>query len=75
MGARVGVKDHVKIAARSRFATSSDVYADIDEKGDYAGSPAMPLMAFKRQFNTIKNISSILQEVKQSLKKLHEKIS
>ena len=73
LGARTGVADHVHVCSKCRFAAGTDIYVDVPEPGDYAGSPAMPATTFKRNFHVLRNIAATMQQLKASLKKLHEK--
>lgn len=72
LGARIGVTDHAKIVSGCRFAASTNVYQSILTPGDYAGSPAMPIMEFRRGMNITKKLPSLLSSIKKQQKGSNE---
>ncbi len=49
LGGQSGVAGHLSITAGTRVAGASAVFSSIEEKGDYAGIPAMPAKTWRRQ--------------------------
>jgi UDP-3-O-[3-hydroxymyristoyl] glucosamine N-acyltransferase len=49
IGGQSGVAGHLSIAAGARVAGASAVLSSLEEKGDYAGIPAMPAKTWRRQ--------------------------
>ncbi len=49
MGGQVGVTQHLTISDGTQIAAQSGVMRDIPEKSIYSGSPAVPIMQWRRQ--------------------------
>lgn len=49
LGYGAAVKDHVRVAAKTRVAAKGGVVRDINEAGDYAGHPAVLAKDFMQQ--------------------------
>ncbi len=49
IGGQVGIADHLKIGSKVRIASQSGVMRDIEEGGVVSGSPAIPIMEWRRQ--------------------------
>lgn len=58
LGGSVGVADHVKIPDGSRFAARSGVVSSFEEKGDYAGWPAVPLSQWQRMMAVLRKMGT-----------------
>ncbi len=75
MAGQVGVAGHLKIADLVRIGAQSGVMADIEEKGDYVGTPAMPEQHARRvylNFTQLPELSKRVKEVERTTKKLNE---
>lgn len=58
----VGVADHISIASGARIAARSAVIRDLDERGDYAGNPAVSARLWNRA------MASLLKLAKRGVK-------
>jgi len=72
LGARVGIPDHIKVVSGCRFAGASQIYNDILTPGDYAGSPAVPGMEFKRSIMVSKKLTGLLSTMRKQMKEQNE---
>lgn len=57
-GGQAGLAGHLKIASGTRIAAQSGVMKDIEEPGEYMGTPVLPLRTFMRQVATLKKMVS-----------------
>lgn len=57
-GGQAGLAGHLNIGTGVKIAAQSGVMRDIDEPGEYMGTPAMPLKKFMRQVATLKKLIS-----------------
>lgn len=63
LGGNVGIADHLSISDDTRFASRSGVVTDIEEKGDYAGHPAVKATSWRRQVATLRKLPSLLSKL------------
>ncbi len=57
-GGQAGLAGHLNIASGTRIAAQSGVMKDIDEPGEYMGSPVLPLKTYMRQVATLRKMVS-----------------
>lgn len=68
-GGQVGVIGHITIADGVKIAAQSGIGHSIEKTGSvFQGSPAIPIMDFKKSYYGFKNLPQILRDI-QSLKK------
>lgn len=65
MAGQVGVAGHLKISDMVRIGAQSGVMADITEKGDYVGTPAMPEQHARRVYLTFTQLHELSKRVKE----------
>ncbi len=63
LGGSVGVGDHITIADGVRVAGRGGVVDDIPEKGDYAGHPAVRVMAWKKSSYALQKLPDLLKRI------------
>lgn len=76
MAGQVGVAGHLKISDMVRIGAQSGVMADITEKGDYVGTPAMPEQHARRvylAFTQLNELSKRVRELERAAKKAEGK--
>ena len=56
MGGKSAVADHVQVCSRVRLAACSGVTKAITEPGDYAGFPAQPAAAWRREVVALRGL-------------------
>lgn len=49
IGGQVGIAQHLTIGDNVRIAAKSGVMHDLEANGTYGGTPAVPVMEFRRQ--------------------------
>ena len=64
MGGKSAVADHVKICSRVRLAACSGVTKHITEPGDYAGWPAQPAQAWRREVANVRALQRRERDVR-----------
>lgn len=57
-GGQAGLAGHLKIASGVKIAAQSGIMRNIEEPGEYMGSPALPLKKFMRQVAMLKRMVS-----------------
>lgn len=72
IGGQSGIADHLKIGDGMRIASKTAVLTNLSERGTYAGSPAIPLMEWKRQVVYLKRLKDYDQSIKNLEKRLKE---
>lgn len=72
IGGQSGIADHLKIGDGMRIASKTAVLTNLTERGTYAGSPAIPLMEWKRQIVYLKRLKDYDQAIKSLEKRLKE---
>lgn len=55
-GGQAGLAGHLNIASGTRIAAQSGVMKDIEEPGEYMGSPVLPLRTYMRQVATLRKM-------------------
>jgi UDP-3-O-[3-hydroxymyristoyl] glucosamine N-acyltransferase len=68
-GGQVGIGDHLKVAGGVRLAGRSAVARNIDEPGDYMGTPAKPVERFRLIQACINKLPEVVEAVMGSSKK------
>ena len=58
MGGKSAVADHVKVCSQVRLAAFSGVTKHITQRGDYAGWPAQPAQAWRREVASIRALAA-----------------
>lgn len=56
-GGQAGLAGHLNIASGAKIAAQSGIMRDINEPGEYMGSPAMPLRQYMRQVATLNKLT------------------
>ena len=56
-GGQAGLAGHLNIGSGVKIAAQSGIMRDIDEPGEYMGSPAMPLKQYMRQVATLNKMT------------------
>lgn len=72
MGGQVGVAGHLKIADQVQIGAQSGVMEDLEEKGQYIGSPTMPSTQARRVLNHFLNLDELAKRIKELEKKVEE---
>lgn len=70
MGGQVGVAGHLKIADQVQIGAQSGVMEDLEEKGQYIGSPSMPGGVARRVYNHFLNLDELAKRIKELEKKV-----
>lgn len=63
IGGQVGIAGHCSIAPGTRIAAQSGVPSSIEVKGDYMGSPTLPIFAHHRLHARLKNLNQLFERV------------
>lgn len=66
LAGQVGVADHLNVTDGVRCAAGCTVTSDLNEKGDYAGFPAAPAIAWRRQMVALRRLPDLQKELKQA---------
>ena len=56
-GGQAGLAGHLNIGSGVKIAAQSGIMRDIDEPGEYMGSPALPMKQYMRQVATLNRLS------------------
>lgn len=64
LGGGSGVRDHVRIADGVRLAARAGAIGDLNEKGDYAGYPAVKLSTWRKQMALLSKLPDLWKEMK-----------
>lgn len=59
MGGKSAVADHISVCSKVRLAACSGVTKSITVPGDYAGFPAQPAAAWRREVASIRGLRRI----------------
>jgi UDP-3-O-[3-hydroxymyristoyl] glucosamine N-acyltransferase len=70
MGGQVGVAGHLKIADQVQIGAQSGVMEDLEEKGQYIGSPTMPGQVARRVLNHFLNLDEVVKRIRELEKKV-----
>ncbi len=65
-----GIKDHVRVGARSIVGGFSGVMADVPPGQTYVGVPAAPQRTFRREQATVRKLPALVQEMRDLRRRL-----
>lgn len=64
LAGNVGVADHVTVADGIRVGAKAGIPYSLNEKGDYAGFPAIPIREWHRQVSSLSKLPEMMTEIK-----------
>lgn len=73
VGGQVGIAGHIRLGSNIKIGGGSGIISDMEDGGNYFGTPAMPLKDFMRSyavFRQLPNMDKALYAVKKQLKDL-----